>query len=87
MANSLKRGIIHKLMDDVDSLKKKIHELEAQIVKEREAHELYLSKIKTENYDALEASQTRYQAELEIQQRNFQRQIEKLRAKLESFEV
>ena len=43
MANSLKRGIIHKLMDDVDSLKKKIHELEAQIVKEREAHELYLS--------------------------------------------
>lgn len=74
-------------MDDVDSLKKKIRELEAQIVKEREAHELYLSKIKTENYDALEASQTRYQAELEIQQRNFQRQIEKLRAKLESFEV
>ena len=74
-------------MDDVDSLKKKIDELEIQIVKEREAHELNLSKIKTENYEALEASQTRYQGELEIQRRNFQRQIEKLKAKLESFEV
>ena len=87
MANSLKRGIIHKLMDDVDSLKKKIDELEVQIVKEREAHELKLRKVKTENYDALEASQTRYQGELEIQRRNFQRQVEKLRAQLESFEV
>jgi len=45
------------------------------------------NKIKTENYEALEASQTRYQGELEIQQRNFQRQVEKLKAKLESFEV
>ena len=74
-------------MDNADSLKKKINELEIQIVKEREAHELNLSKIKTENYEALEASQTRYQGELEIQRRNFQRQIEKLKAKLESFEV
>jgi predicted RND superfamily exporter protein len=74
-------------MDDVDSPKKKIDELEVQIVKEREAHELKLRKIKTENYEALEASQTRYQGELEIQRRNFQRQVEKLRAKLESFEV
>jgi hypothetical protein len=74
-------------MDNADSLKKKIDELEIQIVKEREAHELNLSKIKTENYEALEASQTRYQGELEIQRRNFQRQIEKLKAKLESFEV
>ncbi|MDC0526485.1 hypothetical protein OAO35_00850 [Euryarchaeota archaeon] len=74
-------------MDNADSLKKKIDELEIQIVKEREVHELNLSKIKTENYEALEASQTRYQGELEIQRRNFQRQIEKLKAKLESFEV
>ena len=74
-------------MDDVDSLKKKIDELEVQIVKEREAHELKLRKVKTENYDALEASQTRYQGELEIQRRNFQSQVEKLRAQLESFEV
>ena len=87
MANSLKRGIIHKLMDDVDSLKKKIDDLESQIVKEREIHKLNLNKIKTENYEALEASQTRYQGELEIQRRNFQRQVEKLKAKLESFEV
>ena len=74
-------------MDDVDSLKKKIDELESQIVKERKTHELNLNKIKTENYEALEASQTRYQGELEIQRRNFQRQVEKLKAKLESFEV
>ena len=44
-------------MDNADSLKKKIDELEIQIVKEREAHELNLSKIKTENYEALEASE------------------------------
>ncbi len=74
-------------MDDVDSLKKKIDDLEAQIVKERETHKLNLNKIKTENYEALEASQTRYQGELEIQRRNFQRQVEKLKVKLESFEV
>ena len=74
-------------MDDVDSLKKKIDDLESQIVKERETHKLNLNKIKTENYEALEASQTRYQGELEIQRRNFQRQVEKLKAKLGSFEV
>ena len=74
-------------MDNADSLKKKIDELEIQIVKEREAHELNLSKINTENYEALEASKTRYQGELEIQRTNFQRQIEKLNAKLRSFAV
>ncbi len=87
MANSLKRGIIHKLMDAADSLKKKIHELESQIIKEREAHELNLNKLKSENYEALEASQTRYQGELEIQRSNFQRQVEKLKSKLDSFDV
>ena len=50
-------------------------------------HEIKLSKIKSENYEALEASQTRYQAELEIQQMNFQRQIAGLKAKLDSFEA
>jgi|TARA_B110000116_G_scaffold227182_1_gene207951 hypothetical protein len=87
VANSLKRGIIHKLMDAADSLKKKIHELESQIIKEREAHELNLNKLKSENYEALEASQTRYQGELEIQRSNFQRQVEKLKSKLDSFDV
>ena len=87
MANSLKRGIIHKLMDAANSLKKKIHELESQIIKEREAHELNLNKLKSENYEALEASQTRYQGELEIQRSNFQRQVEKLKSKLDSFDV
>ena len=74
-------------MDDVATLKKKIDELESQIIKEREDSELKLNRMKTENYQALEASQTRYQGELDIQRRNFQRQVEKLRAKLESFEV
>ena len=74
-------------MDDVATLKKKIDELESQIIKEREDYELKLNKMKTENYQALEASQTRYQGELEIQSRNFQRQVEKLRSKLESFDV
>ena len=74
-------------MDDVATLKKKIDELESQIIKEREDYELKLNKMKTENYQALEASQTRYQGELEIQRRNFQRQVENLRSKLESFDV
>ena len=45
------------------------------------------NQIKTENYQALEASQTRYQGELEIQRTNFQRRIEELKAKLQSFDV
>ena len=45
-------------MDDVATLKKKIDELESQIIKEREDYELKLNKMKTENYQALEASQT-----------------------------
>ena len=54
---------------------------------ERESHKLNLEKVKTENYDALEASQTRYQGELAIQRENFQRQIEKLKSQLQSFQV
>ena len=46
-----------------------------------------MSRVKSENYEALEASQTRYQGELEIQRTNFQRQIEELKAKLKSFKV
>ena len=74
-------------MDNIETLKQKIEALEIQITDERIKHEKELQKIKTENYDALEASQTRYQAELEIQRTNFQRQIEELKAKLQSFEV
>ena len=55
--------------------------------KERESHKLSLEKMRTENYDALEASQTRYQGELAIQRENFQRQIEKLKSQLQSFQV
>ena len=74
-------------MDNLETLKQKIEALELQITDERIKHKSELEKIKTENYDALEASQTRYQAELEIQRTNFQRQIAKLKGKLESFEV
>ena len=55
--------------------------------KERESNKLNLEKVKTEIYDALEASQTRYQGELAIQRENFQRQIEKLKSQLQSFQV
>ena len=74
-------------MDDVDTLKQKIEALESQIEDERIKHESDLSRVKSENYEALEASQTRYQGELEIQRTNFERQIEELKAKLRSFEV
>ena len=74
-------------MSDIDSLKQRINELEMQLEKERESHRLNLEKVKTENYDALEASQTRYQGELAIQRENFQRQIEKLKSQLQSFQV
>ena len=74
-------------MDDVDTLKQKIEALESQIEDERIKHESDLSRVKSENYEALEPSQTRYQGELEIQRTNFQRQIEELKAKLRSFDV
>ena len=71
----------------IDSLKQRINELEMLLENERESHKLNLEKVKTENYDALEASQTRYQGELAIQRENFQRQIEKLKSQLQSFQV
>ena len=74
-------------MNEVEALKQKIVDLESQLEEQKKMHEIQLRKIKSENYEALEASQTRYQAELEIQQTNFQRQIARLKAKLDSFEV
>ena len=87
MANTLNSAIIPILMDDIDALKQKIKALESQIDEEGTKYKSELSRVKSENYEALEASQTRYQGELEIQRTNFQRQIEKLNAKLRSFEV
>ena len=75
------------IVSEIDSLKQRINELEALLEKERESNKLNLEKVKTENYDALEASQTRYQGELAIQRENFQRQIEKLKSQLQSFQV
>ena len=74
-------------MDEVEALKQKIEDLESQLQEQKEMHEIQTSKLKSENYEALEASQTRYQAELEIQRTNFQRQIAGLKAQLNSFEA
>ena len=74
-------------VSEIDSLKQRINDLEMLLEKERESNKLNLEKVKTENYDALEASQTRYQGELAIQRENFQRQIEKLKSQLQSFQV
>ncbi len=74
-------------MSEIDALKQRIKELESLLERERESHKSEIERVKTDNYDALEASQTRYQGELAIQRENFQRQIEKLKSKLQSFEV
>ena len=74
-------------MSEIDSLKQRIIELELLLEKEKEYSKKEIEKVKTENYQALEASQTRYQGELAIQRQNFQRQIEKLKAKLNSFDA
>ena len=74
-------------MDEVKVLKQKIKDLETQLEQDKKRYELALNRIKSENYEALEASQTRYQAELEIQQMNFQKHVAKLKAKLSSFDV
>ena len=74
-------------VDEIDSLKQRIKDLESLLEKDRELHKSEIERVKTENYQALEASQTRYQGELAIQRQNFQRQIEKLKAKLQSFDV
>ncbi len=74
-------------VNEIDSLKQRIKDLESLLEKERETSKSEIERIKTDNYQALEASQTRYQGELAIQRENFQRQIEKLKSKLQSFEV
>ena len=74
-------------MSEVDVLKERIKALEMEIEQLRSDQEKELNRIKSENYDALEASQTRYQGELEIQRTNFQRQIANLKAKMKSIEV
>ena len=74
-------------VNEIDTLKQRVKELESLLENERESYKSEIGKVKTENYDALEASQTRYQGELAIQRENFQRQIEKLKSKLQSFQV
>ena len=74
-------------MSEVATLRQKIEDLKLQMEDERLKHKKDLERIKTENYEALEASQTRYQAELEIQRTNFERQIAKLKSQLSSFEA
>ena len=75
-------------MNEVETLKKKIEALESQIEEERLKHKKTIERVKKARImKRLEASQTRYQAELEIQRTNFQRRIEDLNAKLRSFKV
>ena len=74
-------------MDELETLKQKIKDLESSFKEQKKFYENQLSRLKSENYDALEASQTRYQGELEIQRSNFQRQVDDLKAQLKSFEV
>jgi len=45
-------------MNEVEALKQKIEDLESQLEEQKKMHEIQLSKIKSENYEALEASQT-----------------------------
>ncbi len=65
----------------------RIAALETKLKEEREAHDAEMARLKSENYDALEASQTRYQGELTIQRANYERQIIELRARLEAFDA
>ncbi|HIH79211.1 MAG: hypothetical protein QF392_03325 [Candidatus Poseidoniia archaeon] len=73
--------------DEPELLHARIAVLEAKLKEEREAHRAEIAQLKSENYDALEASQTRYQGELAIQHANFKRQIAELRARLEAFDA
>ena len=73
--------------DTPELLHARIAVLEAKLKEEREAHGTEMAQLKSENYDALEASQTRYQGELTIQRANYERQIIELRARLEAFDA
>ena len=73
--------------DKPELLHARIAVLETKLEEERKAHETEMAQLKSENYDALEASQTRYQGELAILHANFKRQIAELRARLEAFDA
>ena len=73
--------------DKPELLHARIAVLEAKLKEEREAHSAEMAQLKSENYDALEASQTRYQGELTIQRANYERQIIELRARLDAFDA
>ena len=73
--------------DEPEQLRARIDALEAQLKEKQEVHTTEMARLKSENYDALEASQTRYQGELAIQHANFKRQIAELRARLEAFDA
>ncbi len=73
--------------DKPELLHARIAALETKLKEERKAHDAEMAWLKSENYDALEASQTRYQGELTIQRANYERQIIELRARLEAFDA
>ena len=73
--------------DKPELLHARIAVLETKLKDEQKAHDAEMARLKSENYDALEASQTRYQGELAIQHANFKRQIAELRARLDAFDA
>ena len=50
-------------VNEIDTLKQRIKELESLLENEKESYKSEIQKVKTENYDSLEASQTRYLGE------------------------
>lgn len=70
-----------------EQLRARIAALEAQLEEQQAAHAAEMKRLKSENYEALEASQTRYQGELAIQHANFERQIAELKARLRAFDA
>ena len=76
-----------RVEDETQQLRARIAVLEAELEQQREAHAAEMKRLKSENYAALEASQTRYQGELAILHVNFGRQIAELKARLKAFDV
>ena len=68
---------LEALQKEISDLRKEIENLEAK-------HQGEMKKLKSENYDALEACQTRYQAEISIQRENFEK---RLRTAQDSFDI
>ena len=70
--------------ETLEALKKKLSDLRKTLETIEQNHQDEIKKLKSENYAALEASQTRYQAELSIQKENYEK---RLRSAQDSFDI